>query len=615
MDLGMKRRWKACVCVLACLLGTGFAGLALATSADTEHSSRPEFPRSLESYHDDERQSIGAILAHRIKEEPFNLAAILIFLCAIIHTFLTSRFLAVAHAWEAGHREKITRGEAHRRSVHIGAGIFHFLGEVEVVFGLWAVALGLAITLFHDWQTVVGYVSHSVNFTEPLFVLVIMTLAATRPILKLAEKIMSVIAKLLGGTLAAWWFTILTVGPLLGSLITEPAAMTIAALLLASKMYDLGPSVRFKYATIGLLFVNISIGGTLTHFAAPPVLMVAGPWGWGTGHMLANFGWKACIAILVSNTVYFLLFRKELAGLQERYAAANLKEEIQHTYFSHLDLETELDKAIAGIDEQGEFFESLTSQLDEKADEVKAQLIAQLKERHGKSIHEKGIDIAVVREAFEHRLEEIKLLRMRAGLAHLLPEHERPVFRDPEWDKRDDPVPAWVIAVHVCLMSWTIMNAHHPALFMFGLLFFLGFAHVTSPYQNVVDLKAPLLVGFFLGGLVIHGGVQAWWIAPVLGSLEEIPLLLAAAGLTAFNDNAAITFLSTLVPGFTEELKYAVVAGAVGGGGLTVIANAPNPAGQSLLKKYFDNGVSPTGLLKSALFPTLVAVLCFLVFK
>jgi Na+/H+ antiporter NhaD/arsenite permease-like protein len=171
------------------------------------------------------------------------------------------------------------------------------------------------------------------------------------------------------------------------------------------------------------------------------------------------------------------------------------------------------------------------------------------------------------------------------------------------------------MAAHVCFMSWTILNAHHPALFVLGLLFFLGFAHVTVPYQNVIDLKAPLLVGFFLGGLVIHGGVQGWWIAPVLGSLEEIPLLLVSAGLTAFNDNAAITFLSTLVPGFTEELKYAVVAGAVAGGGLTVIANAPNPAGQSLLKKYFDNGVSPVGLLKSALFPTLIAVLCFLVFK
>jgi hypothetical protein len=442
-----------------------------------------------------------------------------------------------------------------------------------------------------------------------------MTLAATRPILKLAEKIMSVIAKLLGGTLAAWWFTILTVGPLLGSLITEPAAMTISALLLARKMYDLGPSVKFKYATIGLLFVNISIGGTLTHFAAPPVLMVAAPWGWGTGHMLANFGWKAVVAILISNGIYFFMFRGELAALQGKYAVADLKDEIQQTYFSHLDLEAELDKAIAAIDGHDEFGQSLKRQIDDKAEEVKAQLIDQLTERYGKSIHEKGIDLTLVREAFEQRLDEIKMLRMRVGLARLLPENQRPAFRDPEWDKRDDPVPAWVIVIHVCFMSWTIMNAHHPALFMFGLLFFLGFAHVTSPYQNVVDLKAPLLVGFFLAGLVIHGGVQGWWIAPVLGSLKEIPLLLSTTVLTAFNDNAAITFLSTLVPGFTEELKYAVVAGAVSGGGLTVIANAPNPAGQSLLKKYFDNGVSPVGLLKSAILPTVVTLVCFLVFK
>ena len=587
----------------------------MASSAEAGHSGRSEFPRSLESYHDNGLQSIGATLGNRIREEPFNLAASLIFLCAITHTFLTSRFLAIAHAWEAGHREKIALGQAHRRSVHIGAGVFHFFGEVEVVFGLWAVVLALAVTFFYDWGTVVDYLSHKVNFTEAMFVMVIMTLAATRPILQLTEKILRVIAGLLGGTLAAWWFTILTVGPLLGSLITEPAAMTISALLLARKMYDLGPSTRFKYATIGLLFVNVSVGGTLTHFAAPPVLMVAGPWGWGTGHMLANFGWKAAAAILVSSGVYLFLFRKELAGLQERYVRANLKDELQRTYFSHLDLEAEIDRAIGVVDERGEFFESLRSQLDEKAELVKTQLIRQLKERHGESISEKDIDSEILREAFEQRVDEVLLLRVRSGLPRLLPERQRPEFRDPEWDRRDDPVPAWVMAAHVCFMFWTILNAHHPALFMFGLLFFLGFAHVTSPYQNIIDLKAPLLVGFFLGGLVIHGGVQGWWIAPVLGSLEEIPLLLAAAGLTAFNDNAAITFLSTLVPGFTEELKYAVVAGAVAGGGLTVIANAPNPAGQSLLKKYFDNGVSPAGLLKSALFPTLVVVLCFLVFR
>jgi len=187
----------------------------------------------------------------------------------------------------------------------------------------------------------------------------------------------------------------------------------------------------------------------------------------------------------------------------------------------------------------------------------------------------------------------------------------RPEFVDPDWDKREDPVPHWVTAVHLIFMAWTIANAHHTQLFVLGLLFFLGFAQITAPYQNKINLQPAMLVGFFLAGLVIHGGLQGWWIAPVLGGLKEFPLMLGATILTGFNDNAAITYLSTLVPNFTDSLKYAVVAGAVTGGGLTVIANAPNPAGQSILKKHFDDAVSPIGLLLSALLPTIVIFLCF----
>ena len=226
-----------------------------------------------------------------------------------------------------------------------------------------------------------------------------------------------------------------------------------------------------------------------------------------------------------------------------------------------------------------------------------------------------GADPDLIQEALDKRFEEVRLYQVRRSLPGLLPKEQRPKFQDPDWDGREDPVPVWVTTIHLMFMGWTIINSHHAAFFILGLLFFLGFAQATPHYQNRINLQSPMLVGFFLAGLVIHGGVQGWWIAPVLGSLKEIPLLLSTTVLTAFNDNAAITFLSTLVPGFTEELKYAVVAGAVSGGGLTVIANAPNPAGQSLLKKYFDNGVSPAGLLKSALVPTLVALLCFLVFK
>jgi predicted cation transporter len=147
------------------------------------------------------------------------------------------------------------------------------------------------------------------------------------------------------------------------------------------------------------------------------------------------------------------------------------------------------------------------------------------------------------------------------------------------------------------------------------LLFFLGFSQVTAPFQNRIDLKTPLLVGFFLGGLVIHGGVQGWWIAPVLDAFSDIHLMLGATLLTAFNDNAAITFLSTLVPDLTEGLKYAVLVGAVSGGGLTIIANAPNPAGQSILKIYFRNGISPLLLLAAAAAPTVIMLACFIVLR
>jgi hypothetical protein len=602
--------------IIACfwLLGLNVVFPAVASTPETGHPSAPAFPPSLESYHDGDMQSIGAILAHRIKKEPFNLVATIIFFCAIVHTFLTSRFLAIGHALEANHKKKIEQGLAYPNSVDVKAGIFEFLGEVEVVFGIWAVALGAAIVSFHDWNTFVGYISHGVNFTEAMFVITIMTLAATRPILKLAEKLMWLVANLMGGSLAAWWFTILTLGPMLGSFITEPAAMTISALLLGRKLYELGPGKKFKYATIGLLFVNISIGGTVTHFAAPPVLMVAGPWDWGTGYMLMHFGWKACLAILISNAAYFIMFRKELAQLQEQHALKNLKDEIQNKYLAHRDLEAEISQLVSPVERES-FRSSIEEHVEAKHNEIKALLASKFAERHHEKLKEEGVDLAHVQEAFEQRFEEIKLLRLRKDFPGLLPKDKRPQFRDPLWDTRDDPVPIWVTVVHVCFMLWTIINAHHAPFFIAGLLFFLGFAVVSGPYQNLIDLKPPLLVGFFLAGLVIHGGVQGWWIAPVLGNLGEVPLMLAAIGLTAFNDNAAITYLSTLVPGFTEGLKYAVVAGAVSGGGLTVIANAPNPAGQSLLKNYFPDGVSPAGLLAGALFPTLVVTMCYLLFR
>jgi len=489
----------------------------LCTSALAGAAEAPAapFPPALDSYQDREL-SLGAKLRHRAAAEPLNLVATIIFGLAIIHTFLAPKIMHLAHRWRDEHRERMRQRSPEQRpegaveDVSFKAEVAHFFGEVEAVFGIWVIPLLFAFLILKDWGTAQVYVRDRVHFTEPMFVVVIMAIAATRPILLAAERAMRSVARLGGGGTAATWFSILTIGPLLGSFITEPAAMTISALLLARSFYELRPPARFAYATLGLLFVNVSIGGTLTHFAAPPVLMVAGRWNWDMAHMFTHYGWKAAGAVVASNALYYFWFRKEFARLRSDEPA-----------------QTAADR----------------------------------------------------------------------------------------WEERKDPAPAWITIVHFLFLAWTVFTAHNPALFIGGFLFFLAFTSATEHHQNPVLLRPALLVGFFLAGLVIHGGLQAWWLGPVLGSLGENALFFGATVLTAFNDNAAITYLASLVPNLSDSMKYAVMAGAVTGGGLTVIANAPNPAGQAILAKYFPDGVSPGWLFLGAFIPTVMATLFFMLFK
>jgi len=341
----------------------------------------------------------------------------------------------------------------------------------------------------------------SLNYTEPAFVFVIMAMAGTRPVIKLAEKCIVIISQLLPiPKKMAFFLTACVVGPLLGSFITEPAAMTVTALILQKNFFSREMSTKFKYATIGLLFVNISIGGTLTHFAAPPVLMVAGKWGWGMTHMMTQFGYKAAIACIISALTITFMFKKELAG------------------------------------------------------------------------------------NFELRAEST--------------------------DKMHPPV--WVTVIHLLFLGMVVLTAHHMVFFMGLFLFFLGFTTVTQEFQDDrIKIKESLMVGFFLGGLIVLGSLQKWWLQPLISSLGDQALFFGATGLTAITDNAALTYLGSLVE-LGDSAKYFLVAGAVTGGGLTVIANAPNPAGYGILKENFEGGnISPFGLLKGALFPTVVAILCF----
>jgi hypothetical protein len=508
----------------------GFLGLSecLAGGGGGHSSSDVVFPMALESYEAMEEAkakesgkalSLFDILQLRAVADPINLVATLLFLGAILHTFAAGRFMKLAHKYEI---ENQARAQADSRRyvrgkepVCMKATLYHFLGEVEAIFGIWLLPLLGFIVVQYGWEYATHYIDTR-NYIEPMFVVVIMAIASSRPVVAFAGNSLSMLAGLGKRTPAAWWLSILIVAPLLGSFITEPAAMTIAALLLGQQFYVYKPENTFKYATLGLLFVNISVGGTLTHFAAPPVLMVATKWEWGIEHMFTNFGWRAVAGILVATAIYYLIFRRQFSGLKEQSDLARANEE--------------------AVDEE--------------------------------------------------------------------------------------PVPIWLIVVHLCFLGWTVFTLHHPALFIGGFLFFIAFTMATDHHQESIQLKGPILVGFFLAGLVTHGGLQGWWIAPVLSSLSELPLFIGATTLTAFNDNAAITFLAAQVPDFDQyladdtaralRLQYAVVAGAVTGGGLTVIANAPNPAGQSILSKFFEGGISPLKLLLGALFPTLVMAVFFI---
>ncbi|MES2902354.1 MAG: putative Na+/H+ antiporter [Pseudomonadota bacterium] len=405
-----------------------------------------------------------------------ELIAAILFGLALVHTFATKTF------------EKL----ADRYPRH--AGLFHFFGEVEVVFGLWALVLIVAMALVSGGTAALQY-AESRTYTEPLFVFVIMVVAASRPVLEAIRALIAAVAKLapLRTAVVRVWLCLALV-PLIGSLITEPAAMTLAALMLGPQIFRQGIPEWLKYGALGVLFVNVSIGGTLTSFAAPPVLMVASTWGWDSAFMATHFGWKSAVAVLINATVVTFMLRPHIA--------------------------------------------------DDDPHAVKPAA-----------------------------------------------------------------VPPLVSLIHLAFLAAVVGFAHHPVIFLGLFMFFIGFTKAYEQYQSPLILKEGLLVGFFLAGLVVLGGMQQWWLQPIVSSLEPTALFLGATALTAITDNAALTYLGSLIVGMSDESKYMLMAGAVAGGGLTVIANAPNPAGVALLRDGFnDESIGVGGLLLGALAPTLVAM-------
>jgi uncharacterized membrane protein len=410
-----------------------------------------------------------------------DLIAATLFAIALLHTFAAKQ---IEHF-------------SHRYPRHAGA--FHLLGEVEVVFGFWALVLVLVMAVISGGDKALAY-AESRQYTEPLFVFVVMVIAASRPILQAVSDGLKLLAGLLPvrNAVAAAWLGLAAV-PLLGSAITEPAAMTIAALMLAPQVFRTEVPERLKYFALGVLFVNISIGGTLTSFAAPPVLMVAATWNWDSTYMLTTFGWKASIAVLLNASFAVYLLRAHLS-----------------------------DAPAATTTEAG------------------------------------------------------------------------------------GRVPLTLVLVHMAFLAAVVALAHHPVAFLGLFLMFLGVTQAYVRHQNQLIIKEALLVAFFLAGLVVLGGMQQWWLQPIVSDMSPQVLFVGATALTAFTDNAALTYLGSLIVGISEPAKYSLVAGAVAGGGLTMIANAPNPAGVALLRRGFaDESIGAGELLMGALLPTVVAMAMF----
>lgn len=407
--------------------------------------------------------------------------AAVIFAIALVHTFAAKLFERLSHRYPRH------------------AGVFHLLGEVEVVFGFWAIVLIFAMAAVQGGTEALAY-AESRKYTEPLFVFVVMVIAASKPVLHVVMASVNAVAQMLPvrSSLATAWLGLAAV-PLLGSAITEPAAMTIAALMLAPQIFRPDVPERLKYLALGVLFVNVSIGGTLTSFAAPPILMVASTWNWTSAFMLATLGWKAAIAVLVNASIAVVALKAHLPETRPTVATAT-----------------------------------------------------------------------------------------------------------------ESNMPMTLVAAHIAFLAAVVALAHHPVAFLGLFLMFLGVSQAYERFQSPLIIKEALLVGFFLAGLVVLGGLQQWWLQPIVSGMSPDVLFYGATALTAVTDNAALTYLGSLIVGISDEAKYNLVAGAVAGGGLTIIANAPNPAGAALVRGGFaDASIGAGGLFLGALLPTCIAVAAF----
>lgn len=414
-----------------------------------------------------------------------ELAGTILFFLAVLHTFLVPVVLKFSHRYSKQSKRY---------------AFLHLASDVELVFAFWAVLLFAFFLAFEGNSAAVRYFQ-GLNFTEPIFVFCILALAATAPIRAFASLFFQLVSSGMHKIFRLQQvhcdvFVLLSVGSLAGSFITEPAAITVVGLMLNSMLRS--NDSKLLYGLLAFLFVNISIGGALTPYAAPPILMVAKHWNWDFSFMLTHFAWRVSLACLLNAGIFIFLFKRAIS-------------------------------------------EHMISIKDSASNSVSS--------------------------------------------------------------------PTWLSLIHYFLLGVMVFYGHYAHLVVAVFFIFLAVKIMTKPYQTPLRTKESVMVALFLAGIIVFGGLQQWWLKPLLTAMDELVLFGGAVLLTAVTDNAAITYLGSQVEGLSEAAKYYLVAGAIAGGGLTIIANAPNAAGFAILSHRFKSGLNPLNLLLQALIPTLIAII------
>lgn len=230
----------------------------------------------------------------------------IIFALAIIHAFLTHYFYALHEKYKI----KANRVSKQQKFYLSLSEICYFFSEIEIVFGFWIIPLVLGLFLFLGVQETLHYLT-SRDYTYALYMAVVVAFVSTRPIIQCAERLLAYISRLGGNSVKTWWWTILTLGPFLDIFLKEPGAMTITSILMAKTCFPFVKSRKFRYGTLALLFLNISLGGLFSPYTSRSLFLVAQLEKWDLAYTLMHFSWKALIVILLNTGLTYFVFRKK----------------------------------------------------------------------------------------------------------------------------------------------------------------------------------------------------------------------------------------------------------------------------------------------------------------